>query len=473
MAGELILVVDDTPINLKLTRMLLLDEGYQVLTASTADEALGLLRSNHPQLVLADIQLKGMDGLQLTRRIKRDAATRDITVIALTAFAMAGDEGRALDAGCDGYITKPIDTRTLGERIREILATRAEAQAAALSGDTAPAKTSGAASSISPSELLGLRRNFLGEGLDLARQMLVDLDSQFNAAEAARLLHNWVGTGGLLGCTAISRLAREAESILELPPLDTTQLRDSLTNLVLAFSSPFEARDEVVPEPILLALSGRKIAVVGFPRAELQGLAAALQQAGATPVVLELVRGARCRLGARLRPGGGPRGRQNLALAVARRCRFRAPPIVPCILAGTRDHLLALGQSVQSMAREYLMDSWLPEEALVRFTLALSPRPKSSEAAVSAPQRPRDAHRGPRAGPGGRRRFHRAAPGPHGVAELRNGLPERLGRSPGPGNDPPVAAARGGAGRQHAGHGRIRRAGDRPPGRHPRCSSSC
>src|SRR4051794_39559300 len=121
MAGEPILIVDDTPVNLKLTRILLVNEGYTVLTAASAEEALELLRSHHPGLILADIQLPGMDGLEMTRRIKGDPATRDIRVVALTAFAMNGDEEKALDAGCDGYITKPIETRTLGERIRKYL----------------------------------------------------------------------------------------------------------------------------------------------------------------------------------------------------------------------------------------------------------------------------------------------------------------------------------------------------------------
>src|SRR5579872_4127285 len=111
MAGEPILIVDDTPVNLKLTRILLVNEGYKVLTAASAEEAIEILRSFHPYLVLADIQLPGMDGLELTRLIKQDDQTRDIMVVALTAFAMKGDERRALDAGCDGYITKPIDTR--------------------------------------------------------------------------------------------------------------------------------------------------------------------------------------------------------------------------------------------------------------------------------------------------------------------------------------------------------------------------
>jgi CheY-like chemotaxis protein len=387
MAGEQILVVDDTPINLKLTRILLLDEGYQVLTASSADEAIGLLRTHHPQLVLADIQLKGVDGLQLTRRIKRDEATRDITVIALTAFAMAGDEGRAFDAGCDGYITKPIDTRTLGTRIREILARRVEARAAAHSDAAARPNGAGAGAggdvSISPAEMSTLRRSFLREGLDLARQLVADLDSQFNAGEAARLLHNWVGTGGLLGCTAISRLAREAESILDSPPLDNAQLRDALKNLVQAFSSLSEGRDEAVPDAIVQALSGRKIAVVGFPRAELQGLVAALKRARAIPAVFE--------------PFELPDSTtaRDCALAVVRvGARTAASPWLtpadaaagerPLILAGTRDHLLSLSESVQGMAREFLMDSWAPEEALVRIALALSERPRPPEPVVAS-----------------------------------------------------------------------------------------
>src|SRR5262249_60650954 len=98
MAGEPILVVDDTPVNLKLTRILLINEGYRVLTAASAEEALELLRSYHPDLILADIQLPGIDGLELTRRIKRDEQMRDIAVVALTAFAMAGDEQKAIEA---------------------------------------------------------------------------------------------------------------------------------------------------------------------------------------------------------------------------------------------------------------------------------------------------------------------------------------------------------------------------------------
>src|SRR5437660_1710414 len=105
MPGEPILIVDDTPVNLKLTRILLEHEGYEVRTATGAEEALALLESFRPRLVLADIQMPGVDGLEMTRRIKRDPRNRGILVVALTALTMKGDEEKALAAGCHGYIT--------------------------------------------------------------------------------------------------------------------------------------------------------------------------------------------------------------------------------------------------------------------------------------------------------------------------------------------------------------------------------
>ena len=113
MTEKTILIVDDNPVNLKLTRILLAGEGYEVHTCSDAEEAMRVLQSLRPHMILMDIQLPGIDGLELTRRLKADPATRDITILGLTAYAMKGDEQKILAAGCDGYIAKPIDTRTL------------------------------------------------------------------------------------------------------------------------------------------------------------------------------------------------------------------------------------------------------------------------------------------------------------------------------------------------------------------------
>jgi two-component system cell cycle response regulator DivK len=121
MAGEPILIVDDNPVNLKLARVLLAAEGYEVRTAMAAEEALEVLGDFLPRLILMDIQLPGMDGLELTRRLKADPRMRGIVIVALTAYAMKGDQERVLAAGCDGYIGKPIDTRRLAAQVAELL----------------------------------------------------------------------------------------------------------------------------------------------------------------------------------------------------------------------------------------------------------------------------------------------------------------------------------------------------------------
>lgn len=117
-----ILVVDDNPSNLKLVRVLLQAKGYAVTTAADADEALASLRAARPRLILMDLQLPGVDGLELTRRLKADPATRDIPILALTAYAMKGDAAKAAEAGCDGYVTKPVDVEALPGVIAERLA---------------------------------------------------------------------------------------------------------------------------------------------------------------------------------------------------------------------------------------------------------------------------------------------------------------------------------------------------------------
>jgi two-component system cell cycle response regulator DivK len=121
VAAEPILIVDDNPVNLKLVRVLLAGEGYDVRTAADAEEALEVLKEFKPRLILMDIQLPGMDGLTLTRKLKADPATRDAVVVGLTAYAMKGDAERVLAAGCNGYVSKPIDTRTFAAEIATYL----------------------------------------------------------------------------------------------------------------------------------------------------------------------------------------------------------------------------------------------------------------------------------------------------------------------------------------------------------------
>jgi len=119
-----ILVVDDNPTNLKLVSDVLEFDGYEIIKAEDAEQAQALLKDRLPGLILMDIALPGMDGLTLTRLLKADPRTQRIPIIALTAFAMKGDEEKATAAGCDGYVTKPIDTRALGIKVAEHLGLR-------------------------------------------------------------------------------------------------------------------------------------------------------------------------------------------------------------------------------------------------------------------------------------------------------------------------------------------------------------
>jgi len=111
-----VLIVEDNSANMTLAVFLLQSAGHTVLSATDAEAGLTLARDEQPNLILMDIQLPGMDGLEATAVLKRDDATRAIPVIALTALAMKGDEERIRAAGCDGYIAKPM-------RYQEFLAT--------------------------------------------------------------------------------------------------------------------------------------------------------------------------------------------------------------------------------------------------------------------------------------------------------------------------------------------------------------
>jgi CheY-like chemotaxis protein len=128
-APAIILIVDDNPTNLKLAADVLQYEGHTIARAHDAHEAQELLKHTQPDIILMDIQLPGMDGLTLTRLLKANASYQNIPIVALTAFAMKGDEDKAREAGCHSYITKPIETRKLPAQVAEILAAVSESKA--------------------------------------------------------------------------------------------------------------------------------------------------------------------------------------------------------------------------------------------------------------------------------------------------------------------------------------------------------
>ncbi len=120
-----VLVVEDNPVNMRLVRLILRTHGYGVREAITGHDALQLLRSERPDLILLDMQLPGMDGFTLAAMLKSNAHTRAIPLVAVTALAMKGDAERVLAAGCDAYLHKPIDDAELLEVIERCLPAQA------------------------------------------------------------------------------------------------------------------------------------------------------------------------------------------------------------------------------------------------------------------------------------------------------------------------------------------------------------
>jgi DNA-binding response OmpR family regulator len=340
-------------------------------------------------------------------------------VVALTAFAMKGDEQRATEAGCDGYITKPIDTRSLPIRVREYLNSRAPARA---SETVAPPRLSavepraGRASEpvsevmvdsrpappppqssepfgLAGPEIENLRRRFLAEGMQQSRDMLDALGTSFNAVEARKTMHQWVGAAGLLGYREVSSLSRELEQTLADKPLDNAQVRELLTSLVYAYSNPPEQLPRPVPPSIIELLTGRRIALVGFSTAEAERMCKALSRAGALP---------RLFFAAEPPDSEGIRGCDLVMLQVGSdtlssiwlESRPASVSGKPLVMVGDRETLLSLDYMVQERTSEFLMDAWHPEEALLRVSRALvgakmeSARPPA-ETRLFPPPRPR------------------------------------------------------------------------------------
>ncbi len=362
-----ILLVEDDPTSLKLTAKLLRAEGYLVHIASTAEQALTALSTEHPDLMLVDLQLPGMSGLELTREVKAAAGLRDVVVIALTACTAQDTRQAAQQAGCNGYLTKPIDSRTLALRVHEFL-------------NADPHPGTGVVASPVPepdpllpeSEMESLRHSFLAEGSTHLQQLLTKPDSTFDAMALGRLVHPWVGSASLLGFTRISELARETETLLRTPSSTASQLRISLSHLARAFSD-LNATGEgsTTPEFILRPLIGQSFALIGFSSVEAERICRTLEHVGAKPTIIapevppDYAAVHDCSLVmVHVRP-------ENLG------SRWLSPELVehrvlPLVLVGEWKDLLCLSPVVPLLAQELLIDDWHPQEALIRLSLVLS-----------------------------------------------------------------------------------------------------
>jgi CheY-like chemotaxis protein len=382
MANETILVVDDAPVSLKLTDILLRKEGYKVHATTDGEQALALLRSVRPDLMLVDIQLPGMSGLELTRRVKQDSRTRDIVVVALTACAMKGDDDRAFKAGCDGYITKPIETLTLANKVREYLQQRTRARSEGEAPAIEEPRGFPGGITLSPTELESVRRRFLEEGVQQCRLLLESLEGDFDIQEAIRHTHGWVEAAQALDYPVLAILAGEAGKLLRARTPDRLLLCDALSNLMVGFVEPPEAAIGPVPPAVEAALKGKTVGLVGLGDDEALRLSAAIERASGKPRFFD----------------AGPKPPPDAVAACALVVIHVRPATLgghwlhplsvadlkqPLALIGIRDHLLDLDASVLPRAAELIVDGYQPEEALIRFAHALS-RPTLPKVAAKA-----------------------------------------------------------------------------------------
>src|ERR1700722_12089743 len=200
MKNENILIVDDNQMNVKLIRLLLFTEGYQVRSALSAGEALEALCSFLPDAVLMDIQLPGINGLQLTRLLRQDWRTRAIPIVAVSANAMKHNIQEAYAAGCDGYITKPIDTRTFVASLREQLAGTGN-------GASASPKT------LQEDDIGSLRMAFASDCRTNVERLLNDPGACFDREAVLDVLHRCAGMAGTFGHPHVTAAARELEAL--------------------------------------------------------------------------------------------------------------------------------------------------------------------------------------------------------------------------------------------------------------------
>ncbi len=272
MNGERILIVDDDPMSVKLVRALLTGDGHVVRSAKSAEEALAMVKTFDPRLILIDIQLPGADGLELASQLRGDPTMHRTSIVALTAYAMKGDEQKARNAGCDGYITKPIDVRTLPSVVSKFL-----------KGESSQA---GLRSEGENEDLLAeLRNNLLAEGMDQTPKLLAELEKGFNVDKARRFFHRWAGIAGTLGYPKITRQALKLEELLAYPVTETKEtLRAGMQELMACFSNGAFTKepDRVWPPEIVACLSGKRLGLIGFSRADTQRMTRALQQTQAS-----------------------------------------------------------------------------------------------------------------------------------------------------------------------------------------------
>ena len=364
MAGIKILVVEDNDMQSKLVSFLLQEAGHTVQIAASAEEALEVLRSFSPHLILMDLQLPGMDGLELTRVLRLAPVQATTAIIALTAYTDPSDLERAREAGCDGKISKPIDTATFARQVGHYmsLTTDVHAEPPCDSHDL----------------LAEIRNNFLAEGLEQCSRILKDLrsDPGCSIEVIQRVLHRWTGLAGTLGFPEISDQARKIEPLLTSTSPACNEIERAIEIARRRFSNAARNRPKLPPE-LITGLTGVRIGLVNFSEEEAKRIRSAAQR-DSVQVVIEQLK------------SESIEKQTGYGALVINECAFSAqadlhrPKLsTPAVFIGSRSSLQSLSK-LPAHAYDFLIAPWDAEEVLIRvYRLTVKTAP--SQPAAGSP----------------------------------------------------------------------------------------
>jgi two-component system, cell cycle response regulator DivK len=354
-----ILIVEDDPMNVQLVRVLLSGEGYDLRAAFNADEALNVLANFKPGLILMDIQLPGKSGLELTRELRAQPEMNASSIVALTAYGGKDDEQNCLNAGCDGYLLKPIDTSTFPATIRSFIDRRSRA-VPKVQGDVRDL-------------LRAMRNTFITESLAELTELLSP-EFQADKNRLLRSLHRWAGIAGTLGMPAVTDQARKTEGLVDATEhVDVPAVREALEELqrLITAAATAPAFELALPSEMVKTLSGKRIALAGFSQPEARRIAQALDRAECFTLCIEA-------------PAAGLSTATverfdivilNLVSTSGSACHRNTSPGLqkPVLLVGSRASISDRVASVETAGRDFLTTPWDSEELLVRCCKLLSP----------------------------------------------------------------------------------------------------
>jgi len=356
-----ILIVDDERMNIQLLRVLLSGEGYDLRAAVDADEALNVLTNFKPNLILMDIQLPGTSGLELTKQLRANPEMDDARIVALTAYGGKDDEQNCLNAGCDGYILKPIDTSTFPAIIRSHMEKKTRA-VPKVQGDMRDL-------------LRGMRNTFITESSAELAELLTP-EFQTDRDRILRALHRWAGMAGTLGMPAVTDQARKTETLVESAEQgEVAGLRGELEELqrLITAAAAAPAFELALPADILKALSGKRIALAGFSEPEARRISQVLDRAQSFTLVIEApAEGLSTAIVDRF-----DMVLLNLGSSAGAACHKNTSPGLPkpILLVGSRASISDHAVTLDLPGRDFLTTPWDSEELLVRCCKLLTPDP--------------------------------------------------------------------------------------------------